>query len=80
MVVATSKRFTVAEYLELEAEAEFKSEFVDGEIIPMAGATAKHNILTGKFHARILLALEDSNYAVFMSDMRLWLTEDNRYT
>jgi len=80
MVLATSKRFTVVEYLEREAQAEFKSEFVDGEIIPMAGATANHNILTGKFYARILLALEDSNYAVFMSDMRLWMTEHNRYT
>ena len=69
MVLATSKRFTVAEYLEREAQAEFKSEFVDGEIISMAGATANHNILTGKFHARILLALEDEDYAVFMSDI-----------
>jgi hypothetical protein len=33
MVLATTKRYTVDEYLELEAKAEFKSEFVDGEII-----------------------------------------------
>ncbi|MFN5963768.1 MAG: Uma2 family endonuclease, partial [Pseudanabaena sp.] len=66
MVLATTKRYTVDEYLELEAKAEFKSEFVDGEIIPMAGATANHNILTAKFLARILLALEDLNYSVFM--------------
>jgi Uma2 family endonuclease len=80
MVLATTKRYTVAEYLELEALAEFKSEFVDGEILPMAGASAKHNILTGKFHARILLALEDLDFSVFMSDMRLWIHEYNRYT
>ena len=80
MVLATTKRYTVDEYLELEAKAEFKSEFVDGEIIPMAGATANHNILTAKFLARILLALEDLDYAVFMSDMRLWLPDHKRYT
>lgn len=80
MVLATTKRYTVDEYLELEAKAEFKSEFVDGEIIPMAGATANHNILTAKFLARILLALEDLNYSVFMSDMRLWMPEHKRYT
>ena len=80
MVIATTKRYTVAEYLELEEQAEFKSEFVDGEIVSMAGATANHNILTAKFLARILLALEDLDYGVFMSDMRLWMPDYSRYT
>ncbi|MEE3717700.1 Uma2 family endonuclease [Tumidithrix elongata RA019] len=80
MVLATAKRYTVAEYLALEEQAEFKSEFLDGEILPMAGASANHNILTGKFHARILLALEDLDCSVFMSDMRLWMPDYNRYT
>ena len=80
MVLATTKRYTVVEYLELEERAEFKSEFINGEILPMAGATANHNILTGKFHARILLALEDLDYSVFMNDMRLWMPDYNRYT
>ncbi len=80
MVLTTTKRYTVAEYLELEEQAEFKSEFVNGDIIPMAGATANHNILTAKFLARILLALEDLDYSVFMSDMRLWMPDHNRYT
>ena len=80
MVLATTKRYTVAEYLELEERAEFKSEFINGEILPMAGTTANHNILTGKFHARILLALEDLDYSVFMNDMRLWMPDYNRYT
>ena len=80
MVLAATKRYTVDEYLELEEKAEFKSEFVNGDIIPMAGATANHNILTAKFLARILLALEDLDYAVFMNDMRLWMPDQERYT
>jgi Uma2 family endonuclease len=80
MVLATTKRYTASEYLTLEEKAEFKSEFINGEIIPMAGASANHNILTGKFHALLLLGLEDQEYSVFMSDMRLWLPEYNRYT
>ena len=79
MVVATTKRYTAAEYLVLEDKAEFKNEFINGEIIPMAGASANHNILTGKFHALLLLALEDLEYCVFMSDMRLWIPDYNRY-
>jgi Uma2 family endonuclease len=80
MVLAATKRYTASEYLALEEKAEFKSEFINGEIISMAGASANHNILTGKFHALLLLALEDLEYSVFMSDMRLWIPEYNRYT
>ena len=80
MVLAATKRYTVDEYLELEEKAEFKSEFDNGDIIPIAGATANHNILTAKFLARILLALEDLDYAVFMNDMRLWMPDKERYT
>lgn len=80
MVVTLEKRHTIAEYLEREQQADYKSEFINGFIIPMAGATANHNILTGKFHARILLALEDLDYAIFMSDMRLWIPAYNLYT
>jgi Uma2 family endonuclease len=80
MVPASTKRYTVDEYLELEEKAEFKSEFVSGDIMLMAEATANHNILTAKFLARILLALEDLDYAVFMSDMRLWMPDQERYT
>jgi Uma2 family endonuclease len=80
MIVAAIKRYTPAEYLEREDRAEVKSEFIEGDIIPVAGASANHNILTGKFHARLLLALEDLNYAVFMSDMRFWLPLYESYT
>ena len=72
MVVAIAKPITIEEYLAQEEVAEEKSEFINGEIIKMAGASANHNILTGKLHARLLLGLEDLGYTVFMSDMKLW--------
>jgi Uma2 family endonuclease len=72
MVTAITKNITVEEYLIQEEIAEEKSEFIQGEIIKMAGASANHNILTGKLHARLLLALEDLGYSVFMSDMKLY--------
>lgn len=80
MVIAVTKNYTPEEYLAREETAEARSEFIDGEIIEMASATANHNKLTGKFHARLLLALEDLGYFVFMSDMRLWLPVHNIYT
>lgn len=71
MVVTLAKSITAEDYLAQEEQAEEKSEFIKGEIIKMAGASANHNILTGKLHARLLLALEDLGYFVFMSDMKL---------
>ncbi len=79
MVVAPVKRYTPAEYLEREEQADSKSELIEGEMIAVAGASANHNILTGKFYTRLLLALEDLDYSVFMSDMRLWLPQHESY-
>ncbi|NJK28409.1 MAG: Uma2 family endonuclease [Coleofasciculaceae cyanobacterium SM2_3_26] len=80
MVVATSKGCTPAAYLQQEEQAESKSELIAGEIVPMAGASANHNVLAGKFYARLLLALEDEDAFVFMSDMRLWIPAHESYT
>jgi Uma2 family endonuclease len=39
------KRYTLAEYLELEEQAEFWSEFYNGEIFAMAGGTPEHGTI-----------------------------------
>ena len=80
MVLATTKRYTVDEYLELEEKAEFKSEFVNGDIISIAGATANHNKISLNFCRLFLLSVQDQEHEIFMSDMRLWLPDQNRYT
>ena len=47
------KHYTPQEYYRLEREAEFKSDYYDGEIFPvgevlaMAGGTAKHSLICG---------------------------------
>ncbi|MDB9516725.1 Uma2 family endonuclease [Roseofilum reptotaenium CS-1145] len=74
-----TKQSAVEEYLEQENRNIDKSEFIEGEIVKMAGASANHNILTGKLHALLLFALEDRGSSVFMSDMRLWLPVSESY-
>jgi len=71
---------TVEQYLMQESQANEKSELIEGVLVPMAGASANHNLLTGKLHARLLLALEDQDYTVLMSDMRLGLPDYATYT
>jgi len=38
-------KFTQAEYLELERAAERRSEFIDGEIVMMAGGSLRHSLV-----------------------------------
>lgn len=50
MVTQTQQRYyTPEEYLELEETAENKSEYLDGRIVPMAGASLNHNRLILNF-------------------------------
>ncbi len=42
--------YTPEEYLALEEVAEFKSEYWDGEIVPMAGGSINHNRIVGNVY------------------------------
>ncbi len=44
--VTKPKKLSVAEYFAIEEKAERKSEFYDGEMFAMAGASREHNIVT----------------------------------
>jgi len=81
MQVKTEKRYyTPEEYLELEETAEYKNEYLDGEIIPMVGGTTNHNQITGNFYKRFPLAVNDQDYYTYMEGVRLWLSEHRCYT
>jgi Uma2 family endonuclease len=44
MVTQTQQRsYTLEEYRQLEETAESRSEYRDGEIVPMTGGTINHN-------------------------------------
>lgn len=72
--------YTPEEYLALEEAADYKSEYIDGEIIPMAGGTVNHNRITGNIYAALNFAFKQQDYEVFMSDIRLWIPEKRMYT
>lgn len=43
--LAKSYYFTPEHYLDRERAAEYKSEYLDGQIYAMAGATRRHNFI-----------------------------------
>ncbi|MBD2135191.1 Uma2 family endonuclease [Sphaerospermopsis sp. FACHB-1094] len=72
--------YTPEEYLELEEKALYKSEYRNGEIIPMTGGSGNHNKITLAIAAILLYALRRKKYEVFMADMRLWIPQLRQYT
>ena len=78
---ATEQRYyTPEEYLELEEVAEYKSEYINGQIIPMAGGSTNHNRIAGNFYAALNFAFKQQNSEVFMGDIRLWIPQKRIYT
>lgn len=72
--------YTPEEYLELEEKALYKSEYRNGEIIPMTGGSGNHNKITLAIAAILLYALRRKTNEVFMADMRLWIPQFKEYT
>ena len=76
----TQKRYyTPEEYLALEESAIDKSEYHDGEIIPMTGGTTNHNSIIINLIANLKFGLRGKNYKLFTSDVRLWIPHTRRY-
>jgi Uma2 family endonuclease len=81
MVVQTEKRYyTPEEYLELEEKAQYKSEYRDGEIIPMTGGTTNYNKIAGNFYKQFPLTVQGQNYDIYIGDVKLWLPQYRLYT
>jgi Uma2 family endonuclease len=81
MASATSRpRFTPEQYLALERKAEFKSEFCNGFIIAMAGASREHNVIAGNLHGEIRSQLKGRPCEVYMSDMRVRVSQMELFT
>jgi Uma2 family endonuclease len=81
MEVQTLKRlYTPEEYLELEEKAEYKSEYRDGEIVPMTGGTTNHNEISLNFAAHLKFGLRGRNYRVYIGDVRLWIPRYRQHT
>ena len=70
---------TEADYLTLDRAAEYKSEFVDGEISAMSGGTPRHSRLGFKVGVQLESALQGSKCTTFNSDMRIRTPQGNYF-
>ncbi|MEA5568421.1 MULTISPECIES: Uma2 family endonuclease [unclassified Anabaena] len=80
MQITQQRYYTPEEYLALEEAAEYKSEYIDGQIIPMAGGTVNHNQIALNLSTELNFAFRKQNYRVYMGDVRLWIPQRRIYT
>ncbi len=71
--------YNADEYLALEESAEYRSQFYDGDIFAMAGASRKHNIAAGNIYANLHFQLRNRPCEIYQNDMRVKVSE-NFYT
>ena len=72
--------FTPEEYLARERKALDKSEYRDGQIYTMPGASRKHNLITGNTLAELHVQLRNRVCEVYPSDMRVKVSSTGTYT
>lgn len=69
----------VREYLEAEKDSPVRHEYIEGQIYAMAGASDRHNRLAGNFYSRLDSVLADGPCEVFISDMKVWISDSVFY-
>jgi Uma2 family endonuclease len=70
---------TPAEYLALEREAETRSEYHDGELVAMVGASRVHNLITVNCSREVSAQLKGRPCETYANDMRVSVPAVNRY-
>jgi Uma2 family endonuclease len=74
------KRYTAEEYLALERQAQYKSEYCAGEIFAMAGASRWHNLIVANVIGELRLQLKGRPCTTYPSDMRVKISPTGLYT
>jgi Uma2 family endonuclease len=71
---------TPEEYLASERQAEYKNEYVDGEIFAMTGASRRHNLITVNLGREISQQLKGRACEAYAGDMRVRIPSKRMYT
>ncbi len=80
MAAAPTPRLTPEQYLEIERQAQAKSEYYRGQMHAMAGGSADHALIAVKLSAGLDTRLRGRGCLVFSSDLRLRVSPEGLYT
>ena len=73
-------KLTPEEYLAVERQNEFKSEYWNGEMFAMAGASEAHNLIVTNVVRELSLQLKGRPCKVYSNDMRVRIPRTGLYT
>ena len=73
-------RLTPEEYLQLERAAETRSEYLNGEMIAMPGASREHNLIVTNLLVTLGTELFDRPYEIYPPEMRVKVSPTGLYT
>ncbi|EDN67283.1 protein of unknown function DUF820 [Beggiatoa sp. PS] len=71
---------TPENYLAKERQAKYKSEYFDGEIFAMSGASEAHNLISGNIFAELHAVFKKRPCKVYNNDMRVKVSPTSLYT
>jgi len=80
MATQPKPRLSPEEYLIRERLAETKSEYYQGEVFAMAGASENHNLIVANVVSCLVSGLRHRDCRVYPSDMRLLVSSTGLYT
>ena len=80
MTVQPKHKFTPEEYLAMERESETKSEYFNGEIFDMGGASERHNLITLNIAGELRQQMKGRPCKVYSNDMRVRISPTGLYT
>ena len=72
------RKYSVEEYMALEAQSGVRHEFFEGEVFAMSGGTIKHNLLIGNCYSALRTGLRGQPCRTFFENVQL-AVEHGRY-
>ena len=80
MTTRPDVRLTPEEYLRIERAAEWRSEYVDGEMFAMAGASPRHVLIATNLVAELHNLLRETPWTAYAVDLRVATDRLRHYT
>ncbi len=68
-----TQHYSPEDYRQREAKAQTRHEYRSGEIIEIPGSSVNHNSLTLDLAFTLQLLLQDTEFKIFSSDLRVWM-------
>ena len=79
MVAIPKKKYTFDEYLALERTEGIRYEFWNGEVVAMAGATKRHNVLVNALSRHLYPVTRKNGCQGFTENVRMKLPASEKY-